>query len=82
MRSGTLGAALARTSGDHAMVLMRGHGSATVGTDTRQAAFRAMCTEVNARLQLEAERLKPTTFFSPEEAVVAAQTGNGLVGRA
>ena len=82
VRSDALGAALARTLGDHAVVLMRGHGSTTVGADVRQAVFRAVYAEVNARLQSDAQRLGPVTFLTTEEAAAAAQTGNGLVGRA
>ena len=82
VRSDPLGAALAQTLGGHAVVLMRGHGSTTVGTDVRQAVFRAVYAEVNARLQSDAQRLGPVTFLTTEEAAAAAQTGNGLVGRA
>ena len=82
VRSDALGTALARKLGGHAVVLMRGHGSTTVGTDVRQAVFRAVYAEVNARMQSEAGRLGPVTFLTTEEASAAAQTGNGLVGRA
>ena len=82
VRSDALGAALAQTLGSHAVVLMRGHGSTTVGADVRQAVFRAVYAEVNARLQSDAQRLGPVTFLTTEEAAAAAQTGNGLVGRA
>lgn len=82
VRSDALGDALARSLGSHAVVLMRGHGSTTVGTDVRQAVFRAVYAEINARLQSDAGRLGPVTFLNTEEAAAAAQTGNGLVGRA
>ena len=82
VRSDALGDALARTLGGHAVVLMRGHGSTTVGADVRQTVFRAVYTEVNARLQSDAQRLGPVTFLTTEEAAAAAQTGNGLVRRA
>ena len=82
VRSDALGEALARSLGGHSVVLMRGHGSTTVGADVRQTVFRAVYAEVNARLQSDAQRLGPVTFLTTEEAAAAAQTGNGLVGRA
>jgi HCOMODA/2-hydroxy-3-carboxy-muconic semialdehyde decarboxylase len=61
-----LGDALAKSLGDRAVVLMRGHGS---------VVHRAIYTEVNARLQAEAAKLGPINFLTPEEAVKAdAQT--------
>jgi len=82
VRNDALGTALARTLGDSAVVLMRGHGSTTVGQTIPQTVFRAVYAEVNARLQSDAQRLGPVTFLTTEEAAAAAQTGNGLVGRA
>ena len=50
-RNAALGEALARTLGDKIVVLMRGHGNVVVGPSLRHAVFRAIYTEVNARLQ-------------------------------
>ena len=70
-----LGDALAKSLGDRAVVLMRGHGSVAVGDSIQQVVHRAIYTEVNARLQAEAARLGPINFLTPEEAVKAdAQT--------
>src|SRR5579863_7805235 len=72
--SGKLGAALADSLGEGPAVLMRGHGSTVVGTTLRQAVFRAVYTEVGARLQMEAMRLGPVTFLTEEETVGTTKT--------
>ena len=46
-------AALAETLGDKSAVLLRAHGFATVGPNLQAAVFRAVFTEVNARVQLQ-----------------------------
>jgi ribulose-5-phosphate 4-epimerase/fuculose-1-phosphate aldolase len=70
-----LGDALAKSLGDRAVVLMRGHGSVAVGDSILQVVHRAIYTEVNARLQAEAAKLGPINFLTPEEAAKAdAQT--------
>lgn len=51
VRNAPLGEALAKTLGDKIVVLMRGHGNVVVGPSLRHAVFRAIYTEVNARLQ-------------------------------
>lgn len=82
IRSPALGDALAQALGEQAVVLMRGHGSTTVGRDVRQAVFRAVYAEVNARLQSEAMRLGPVTYLNAEEAANASATNDGQVNRA
>ena len=82
IRNRKLGAALARSLGASAVVLMRGHGSTTVGASLRQAVFRAIYTEVNARLQSEALRLGPVTYLNDEEADLASATNDGQINRA
>ena len=81
VRNPGLGRALATALGQHSVALMRGHGAVVVGGGIRQAVFRAVYTEVNARLQAEAQRLGPVTFLSDEEAANAAATNDGLIGR-
>lgn len=51
VRDGKLGDALAKTLGDKRVALMRGHGNVVVGPSIQHAVFRAIYTEVNARLQ-------------------------------
>ena len=82
IRNRALGAALARSLGSGAVVLMRGHGSTAVGKSLRQAVFRAVYTEVNAKLQAEAMRLGPVTYLSDAEADNAAAANDGQINRA
>jgi ribulose-5-phosphate 4-epimerase/fuculose-1-phosphate aldolase len=72
--SGKLGAALADSLGEGSAVLMRGHGSTVVASTLRQAVFRAVYTEVGARLQMEAMRLGPVIFLTEEETVGTTKT--------
>jgi ribulose-5-phosphate 4-epimerase/fuculose-1-phosphate aldolase len=67
--TGQLGKALAGVLGAQAVALMRGHGNVVVGSTVRVAVFRAVYTELNARLQLQAITLGgPLTYIAPEEA--------------
>jgi len=71
VRTPALGRVLAQTLGDRTVVLMRGHGSATVGRNVREAVYRAVYTEVNARIQSEAARFgKPIRFLTAGEATL------------
>ena len=63
-----LGEALATVLGQANVALMRGHGSVTVGNSIKQAVFRGIYTESNARLQAEASRLGEITFLTEAEA--------------
>jgi HCOMODA/2-hydroxy-3-carboxy-muconic semialdehyde decarboxylase len=72
--SGKLGAALADSLGDEPAVLMRGHGSTVVAGTIRQAVFRAVYTEIGARLQMEAMKLGPVTYLTQEETVGTTKT--------
>lgn len=69
-----LGTALAEKLGDRAIILMRGHGSTTVGSSLRQAVFRAVYAEVNAQVQLRSLQLGSVIFLSAEEAQLATST--------
>jgi ribulose-5-phosphate 4-epimerase/fuculose-1-phosphate aldolase len=82
IRDRRLGAALARSLGSNAAVLMRGHGSTVVGTSVRQAVFRAVYTEINARLQSEALRLGRVTYLTDQEAELASATNDSQINRA
>ena len=82
IRNRDLGHALAVALGDAQVILMRGHGSTAVGPSVRMAVFRAVYTEVNAHLELDALRLGDVTFLDPGEAAAATKTGAGLVDRA
>ena len=83
IRSPELGAALAHRLGNSALVLMRGHGNVVVGDSLPQVVFRAIYTEVNAKLQAEALRLGQgqVEFLNAEEAANATETNNKVLGR-
>ena len=84
IRTPALGAALARRLDRAPVALMRGHGDVVVASSVREVVFRAIYTEVNARLESEALRLGQgrVTFLNDEEAVKATATNAGVVGRA
>jgi HCOMODA/2-hydroxy-3-carboxy-muconic semialdehyde decarboxylase len=75
--NGALGKALSRTLGQGAVALLRGHGNVVVGETVQQAVYRAIQTELNARLQLQAAMLGgPLIYLAPEEAAkVNARSG-------
>jgi HCOMODA/2-hydroxy-3-carboxy-muconic semialdehyde decarboxylase len=82
IRDGPLGVALARSLGAGPAVLMRGHGVTVVGATLREAVFRAVYTEFNARIELEALGLGPVTFMTAGEAAASAATNASQVDRA
>jgi len=68
------GVALCEVMGDHDVVLMRAHGSAACGPTLQAAVFRAVYTEVNARVLHYTVALgkgAPMAFLSPEEGRLA-----------
>jgi ribulose-5-phosphate 4-epimerase/fuculose-1-phosphate aldolase len=72
IRTKAIGEALAKTLGDKAVVLIRGHGDAVTGPSLPDAVFRAIYTDMNARLQMQAMAMgAPVTYLAPEEAVLA-----------
>jgi len=82
IRDAALGQALARTLGAAPVVLMRGHGAVAVGGSLSEVVFRAVYTEVNARLQAQAMALGGTvTYLDPEEAKRAQASIAGTIGR-
>jgi ribulose-5-phosphate 4-epimerase/fuculose-1-phosphate aldolase len=67
------GHALAQSLGNHSVALMRGHGDVVVGTDLRLAVARAVYTEVNARIQMQAILLAAggrIEYMAPEECTL------------
>jgi ribulose-5-phosphate 4-epimerase/fuculose-1-phosphate aldolase len=67
--NGELGKALSRTLGQGAVALLRGHGNVVVGETVQQVVYRAIQTELNARLQLQAIMLGgPLIYLAPQEA--------------
>lgn len=82
IRDSGLGKALAQSLGKHNCVLMRGHGSTTVGPSIEVAVYRAVYAEVNAKLQMQAAALGPINFLNEEEAALAAASTEGQIVRA
>ena len=69
-----LGRALAQCCGGHNIVLMRGHGSTVIGESLRQAIYRAVYAELNARYQCEAMGLGEVVYLTKEEGETAVRT--------
>jgi HCOMODA/2-hydroxy-3-carboxy-muconic semialdehyde decarboxylase len=63
-----LGRALTSALGEKPVALMRGHGSVVVGRTVREAVYRAVYTEQNARLQAQAMLLGRVTYLTEGEA--------------
>jgi ribulose-5-phosphate 4-epimerase/fuculose-1-phosphate aldolase len=71
VKTPALGAALAASLGEKSVALMRGHGSVVVGRSVREAVFRAVYTEQNARLQSEAMRISNRVhYLTPGESTL------------
>jgi HCOMODA/2-hydroxy-3-carboxy-muconic semialdehyde decarboxylase len=65
---GMRGKALAETLGDRPVALMRGHGNVVVGPTVQRVVARAIYTEVNARLLIQAITLGgPLVYIDAEE---------------
>jgi len=70
-----LGRALAGKLGGNSVALLRGHGNVVVGPTLRTAVYRAIYTEANAKLLLQAMMIGgPITYLAPEEAAVMEKT--------
>ena len=83
IRTPELGTALASRIGTSAVVLMRGHGNVVFGASVQQVVFRAIYTEINAKLEAEALRLgvEEIDLALAEEAAKATATNNAALGR-
>jgi len=72
-----VGAALAKALGTSSVVLMRGHGMAVVGPSVRHAVFRAIYTQLDAQIELEALKLGPVVFLNTAEAAKVDAVNEG-----
>ena len=82
VRDRPLGAALAGALGKCNCVLMRGHGMTVIGASVQEVVFRAIYTEMNARLQLQATQLEgPIEFLSDEEGKRSTAANAGTLER-
>jgi HCOMODA/2-hydroxy-3-carboxy-muconic semialdehyde decarboxylase len=78
-----IGRALAESLGSKAALLMRGHGDVIVAPTLPLVVFRAVYTEVNARLQAQAIALGgPIEALTEEEGLKAEDVNAQIVGRA
>ncbi|CAM5190128.1 HCOMODA/2-hydroxy-3-carboxy-muconic semialdehyde decarboxylase OS=Castellaniella defragrans OX=75697 GN=HNR28_000993 PE=4 SV=1 [Castellaniella defragrans] len=77
-----LGASLAQTLGSRTVVLMRGHGDTVVAESLKKVVYRAVYTETNARMQLQATQLGEVTYLSEREGLKTLETVEGQAGRA
>jgi HCOMODA/2-hydroxy-3-carboxy-muconic semialdehyde decarboxylase len=76
------GAAAAAALGDKAVVLLRAHGFIAVGPSIQTAVFRAVFTEISARVQLQAAALGgPIAALDAEEGRLADAINIATVGR-
>ena len=62
-----LGAGLAKTLGNDSVVLIRGHGNAVVGASLPWAVLRAVYTQLNARVQMDAIALGGQVIYLDED---------------
>lgn len=82
IRDRPLGKALATTLGECTCVLMRGHGMTVVADSIPAVVFRAIYTEMNARLQIQATQLEgPIEFLSDEEGRRSTAANRGTLER-
>ena len=83
IRDRRLGEALARSLGQHDIVLMRGHGSTVAAPSVQLAVYRAVYAEVNARLQCQAITMGgEIEFLTEAEARSCRDSTEGQVERA
>ncbi|NRP46579.1 MULTISPECIES: class II aldolase/adducin family protein [unclassified Marinobacterium] len=76
-----LGHALSNTLSKDTLVLMRGHGSTVVAPTIKQAVYRAIYVEVNAKLQSQALSLGPVEFLSEGETKTTQEVIEGQIER-
>lgn len=77
-----IGRQLAAALDDKPVVLMRGHGNVITAPTVPLAVFRAVYTEVNARLQLQAAQLGgEINFLTPEEGTKADKINDVIYAR-
>jgi ribulose-5-phosphate 4-epimerase/fuculose-1-phosphate aldolase len=81
IRDNKLGDALAKVLGSSAIALIRGHGFVAVADSTPIVVYRAIYTQMNARVQAEGMKLGTIKFLTPGEAVKAQAIVEATVGR-
>lgn len=82
IRHSRSGHALATSLGHAPVILMRGHGSVAVGSSLKNAVYRAVYTEINAKTQADALRLGACTYLTDEEGAATEKTMDSQLERA
>ena len=82
IRDHDLGHSLAMALGDGPVALMRGHGITVVGATLKEAVFRAVYSEMNARVQIQAIAIGgPVEYLSQQEAELAERSNRAQYDR-
>jgi ribulose-5-phosphate 4-epimerase/fuculose-1-phosphate aldolase len=81
IRDNKLGDGLAKVLGQSGVALIRGHGFVAVANSTPIVVYRAIYTQLNARVQTEAMRLGTIKILTPGEAEKAQAIVEATVGR-
>jgi ribulose-5-phosphate 4-epimerase/fuculose-1-phosphate aldolase len=81
IRDNKLGDALAKTLGKSGIALIRGHGFVAVAESTPLAVYRAIYTQLNARVQGDAMKLGLIKYLTAGEAEKAQAIVEATVGR-
>ena len=81
IRDNKIADALAKVLGNSAVALIRGHGFVAVAGSAQVVVYRAIYTQVNARVQAEAMKLGTVKFLTPGEAEKAQAVTEGTSGR-
>ena len=74
------GAAVAEKIGDGPIVVLRQHGTVTVGTSAEEAVVRMICAEDNAKTQYRALQIGTPTYLRGEELRLMASEHGGPHG--
>ena len=81
IRDNKLGDGLAKVLGNSGVALIRGHGFVAVADSTPIVVYRAIYTQLNARVQAEGMKLGTIKYLTPGEAVKAQAIVEATVGR-
>ena len=81
IRDNKLGDGLAKVLGNSGVALIRGHGFVAVANSTPIVVYRAIYTQLNARVQGEGMKLGTIKYLTPGEAEKAQAIVEATVGR-
>jgi HCOMODA/2-hydroxy-3-carboxy-muconic semialdehyde decarboxylase len=81
IRDNKLGDGLAKVLGNSGIALIRGHGFVAVANSTPVVVYRAIYTQLNARVQMEGMKLGKIKYLTPGEAEKAQAIVEATVGR-